>query len=272
MLDLIDECRSVGASRELACKEIGISARTIQRWIRDPEQEDRRQGPLSRPSNSLTEAEKLKIVSISTAREFQDKSPHQIVPILADRGEYIASESSFYRVLKANSLLSHRGKSRPRSVAKPKPYKATSPRQLFGWDITCLKSDVKGKYFFLYMFIDIFSRKIVGWAVHDRESADHSSVLLRSICQHENIAANQLSVHSDNGGPMKGATMLATMQKLGVVPSFSRPSVKDDNPFSEALFITLKYTPAYPSQPFSSDNAASCWVEKFVTWYNEEHL
>ncbi len=135
--------------------------------------------PLSRPLNSLTETEKSNIIRISTAKEFQDKSPHQIVPILADRGEYIASESSFYRVLKANSLLSHRGKSRPRSVAKPKPYRATAPKQLFSWDITYLKSDVKGKYFFHYMFLDVFSRKIVGWAVHDRESDDHSSALLK---------------------------------------------------------------------------------------------
>ncbi len=179
ILELIDECRSVGASRELACKEIGVSSRTLQRWMRSPDQEDRRQGPLSRPLNSLTETEKSNIIRISTAKEFQDKSPHQIVPILADRGEYIASESSFYRVLKANSLLSHRAKSRPRSVAKPKPYRATAPKQLFSWDITYLKSDVKGKYFFLYMFLDVFSRKILGWAVDDRESDDHSSALLK---------------------------------------------------------------------------------------------
>ncbi|RYZ91469.1 MAG: IS3 family transposase [Proteobacteria bacterium] len=272
IIDLIDECGSYGASRELACKEIGVSLRTVQRWASNPEQEDRRSGPNSRPANSLTEAEKSSILSISTTKEFQDKSPHQIVPILADRGQYIASESSFYRVLRANSLLSHRGKSRPRSIAKPRPHEATGPRQLFSWDITYLKSDVKGKYYFLYMFLDVFSRKKVGWAVHDRESPDHSSALLERICQRENIGSNQLNVHSDNGGPMKGATMLATMQKLGVVPSFSRPSVKDDNPFSEALFKTVKYVPAYPSQPFSSEKAASSWVRSYEKWYNEEHL
>lgn len=174
--------------------------------------------------------------------------------------------------MQLSPVLSHRGKSRPRTVTKPKPYRATAPRQLFSWDITYLKSDIKGKYFFLYMFIDVSSRKIVGWSVHDRESPEHSSALLKRICENEKIAGNQLSVHSDNGGPMKGATMLATMQKLGVVPSFSRPSVKDDNPFSEALFKTLKYTPSYPSQPFSSCGVASSWVEKFVGWYNEEHL
>ncbi len=122
------------------------------------------------------------------------------------------------------------------------------------------------------MFLDVFSRKIVGWDIHECESPEHSSGLLRKICEQEKIEGNQLSVHSDNGGPMKGATMLATMQNLGVVPSFSMPSVKDDNPFSEALFKTLKYNPGYPSNPFPSIHAATDWVQAFVKWYNDEHL
>jgi transposase InsO family protein len=131
---------------------------------------------------------------------------------------------------------------------------------------------LKGKYYFLYMFLDVFSRKIVGWDVYECESPEHSSRLLRKICEQEKIVGDQLSVHSDNGGLMKGVTMLATMQKLGVVPSFSRPSVKDDNPFSEALFKTLKYSPRYPSNPFPSIHAAIEWVQAFVNCYNDEHL
>jgi transposase InsO family protein len=122
------------------------------------------------------------------------------------------------------------------------------------------------------MFMDVFSRKIVGWRVHDRESMELSSLLLTEICFKEGIDKKQLSLHSDNGGPMKGATMLVTMQSLGVIPSFSRPSVSDDNPYSESLFKTLKYCPLYPSKPFESIEAATKWVESFVAWYNDEHL
>ena len=105
-----------------------------------------------------------------------------------------------------------------------------------------------------------------------RESADFSSALLVKICANENICKNQIVVHSDNGGPMKGATMLATMQSLGVIPSLSRPSVSNDNPFSESLFKTLKYCPQYPSKPFTSIEDAQKWVDEFVQWYNKEHL
>ena len=127
---------------------------------------------------------------------------------------------------------------------------ANGPNQIYSWDITYLKSAIEGQFFYLYMFIDIFSRKIVGWEVHDVESCEHSSALIEQICKTENTIKNDLVLHSDNGGAMKGATMLATLQKLGVIPSFSRPKVSDDNPFSESLFKTLKYCPEFPSKSF----------------------
>lgn len=210
--------------------------------------------------------------AIATATEFQDKSPHQIVPTLADRGQYVASESSFYRVLKAEELLTPRGRAKPRCVAKPRALTATAPNQVYSWDITYLLAGVKGTYFYLYLFLDVFSRKVVGWSVHDRESAEFSSNLLITICQNEGIRPDQVALHADNGSPMKGATMLVTMQKLGVMPSFSRPSVSNDNPFSEAIFRTLKYCPQYPTKPFATIEAARAWVTAFVAWYNDEHL
>ena len=114
-------------------------------------------------------------------------------------------------------------------------------------------------------------RKIVGWDVHNCESMEKSSQLVRKICMRENIQENQLHLHADNGGSMKGATMLVTLQKLGVIPSFSRPSVSNDNPYSESLFKTLKYCPEYPSEGFTDIEAAKAWVEKFVSWYNNIH-
>ena len=119
--------------------------------------------------------------------------------------------------------------------------------------------------------MDIFSRKIVGWEVYDRECAEHAATVFHKAHLREGIQAKDLVLHSDNGAPMKGATMLATLQRLGVVPSFSRPSVSNDNPYSEALFKTLKYRPAFPTKPFEAPEQARVWVHGFVHWYNEEH-
>ena len=120
--------------------------------------------------------------------------------------------------------------------------------------------------------MDIYSRKIVGWQVYENESSAQAADLMTDICQREGIKPNQVTLHSDNGSPMKGATMLATLQQLGVIPSFSRPSVSNDNPYSESLFRTLKYRPEYPEQPFPTLEAARDWVHFFVDWYNKEHL
>lgn len=231
-----------------------------------------RQGPKTVPANKLSELEKEEIVRVSTTHEFMDIPPCQIVPTLADRGRYLASESSFYRVLKERKLLEHRGKSKKAQTNRPAPLVATGPNQIYSWDITYLKSSVKGEFYYLYMFMDIFSRKIVGYEVHENECMIKSSDLIENICMAEGVRKNELTLHSDNGSTMKGATMLATLQKLGIVPSFSRPRVSDDNPYSESLFKTVKYCPQYPNRPFSTIDEARCWVDTFVDWYNNTHL
>lgn len=272
VLSLVNEAIGGGSSQEKACGVIGITAKTLQRWARRPLLGDQRHGPSTTPANKLTPEERAKIIAITTGQEFCNMSPHQIVPSLSDRGEYLGSESSFYRILAEAKLLSHRGRAKPRKVTRPVPFEATKPDQVFSWDITYLRSCVRGQYFYLYLFLDIFSRKIVGWEVHETESMELSSQLLERICIDEKINKNQLTVHADNGGPMKGSTMLVTMQWLGIVPSFSRPSVSDDNPFSESLFRTLKYCPQYPAKAFESIEAARAWVREFVAWYNTQHL
>ena len=135
-----------------------------------------------------------------------------------------------------------------------------------------LLSNLRGKYFYLYLFLDIFSRKIVGFNVFDEQNAEHAASVVSSAHRAENCCEGDVTLHSDNGGPMKGSTMLAMLQMLGIVPSFSRPSVSDDNPFSESLFKTLKYCPQYPSKPFCSEQEALTWVAKFVDWYNFSFL
>lgn len=244
--------------------------KTFKRWMN--EVEDKRKGPLTVPSNKLSKEEVEEIVRVSTLKKYMDLPPSQIVPLLADEGIYLASESTFYKILKENRLLEHRGKSKPQSLNRPAPLVATGPNQIYSWDITYLKSSVSGRFYYLYMFMDIYSRKIVGHRVYECESMEHSASLVEEVCLKERILKDQLIIHSDNGGAMKGATMLATLQRLGVVPSFSRPRVSDDNPYSESLFKTMKYCPAYPSKPFSSIEEAQSWVNEFVDWYNNEHL
>lgn len=261
-----------GCRQSKACAAIDVSERRLQRWALTKGQEDLRRGPVSASKNKLTPEERSQIVAVASSKEYCDMSPHQIVPKLADNGTYIASESSFYRVLKANSLLAHRGRAKKKTLSRPRAHQAFAPCELFSWDITYLQSLVKGKYFFLYLFLDVYSRKAVGWDVHEKESAEHASSLLTKICYDEGVEKNSIVLHSDNGSPMKGATMLVTMQRLGVMPSFSRPSVSNDNPFSESLFKTLKYCPQYPSQPFATLEDAKRWVSEFIHWYNTQHL
>lgn len=156
-------------------------------------------------------------------------------------------------------------------MSKPEAYKATAPNQIWSWDITFLATTISGLFYRLYLVMDVYSRKIVGWEIHENETAEHASVLIRKACLSEKIEEQGLVLHSDNGSPMKGATMLATLQKLVVVPSFSQPSVRNDTPYSESLFRTLKYTPAYPSKLFETLTSARAWVHHFVEWYNKSH-
>lgn len=269
-LALIEDARASGATLDAACERLGLSSRTVQRWKKPETAEDRRCGPRTAPANRLTTAERRRVLEVANCEEFRDLSPKQIVPRLADRGEYVASESTMYRVLRSEKQLAHRGKAKA-PVSRPKPeLEAAAPNQVYSWDITYLKSLVRGAYFYLYLVIDVYSRRIVGWEVHAEESSELAAALMRRIVM-EAGHPQGLTLHSDNGAPMKGNTLLATLQSLGVVPSFSRPRVSDDNPFSEALFRTLKYRPCFPDGPFASLEAARDWVATFVAWYNAEH-
>ena len=272
-IQLIDEAVEAGARQPEACEVLGITGRTLRRWRSGGENlTDRRKGADKHCPHALGEVDRDRIMAVCNQPEFQSLPPSQIVPRLADRGEYIASESTFYRVLNERNQAARRGRAQPpRTVSKPAAVAASGPNQVWSWDITYLPSDIKGMFFRLYLIMDIYSRMIVGWEVHREELAAHASELIGKACLRHRVGRDQLLLHADNGGPMKGATMLATLQKLGVMPSFSRPSVSDDNPYSEALFRTLKYSPAYPHQPFAGIDSARAWVARFVAWYNTEH-
>ena len=268
ILVLIDEAVTSGARLNRACDILGLPARTVQRWRQQGEQGfDRRLGPKTAPCNKLSPAERQTVLDITQRPEYRDLSPQQIVPRLADDGIYLASESTFYRILHEEDALHHREPSLPRSVTRPREHVAMGPYEVWSWDITYLRSAVRGSFYYLYLVEDIWSRKIVGWAVHEEESMDLAARLLDDTATRVNCDRSGLVLHSDNGGPMKGSTMLATLQRLGIVPSFSRPHVSDDNPYSEALFRTLKFRPEYPRGAFASLEAARQWVASFVAWY-----
>jgi transposase InsO family protein len=269
-VELIEEAVSSGARRWKACALLGLSLRTLQRWGKEPG-EDQRKGPLSAPTNKLTESEQREVIQVANSREFRDVPPSQVVPRLADQGRYVASESTFYRLLHADGLMAFREPSKQRTPREVPVLDATAANQVWSWDITYLKSSRHGTFYYLYLAVDIWSRKIVGWEVHEEESMHLAAHFIDGSCERLGVDPDGLVLHSDNGGPMKGSTMLATLQRLGIVPSFSRPSVSDDNPFSEALFRTMKYRPAYPRRPFDTLSEARAWVAKFEIWYNTEH-
>jgi len=247
--------------------------RTIERWQNRDNFIDKRTTAVHVPLNKLTNEERDMIINIANTKKYCDLPPSKIVPILADEGVYIASEASFYRVLREKNQLTHRGHSKSIKHHKPKQFTAFGANQVWTWDISYLPTQVRGLYFYLYLIMDIYSRKIVGWSIHDEELSAYSAQLIEQACYDEKISRNQIVLHSDNGSPMKGVTMIAMLEKLGVLPSFSRPSVSNDNPYSEALFKTVKYHPTFPVETyFATISDARVWCEKFVTWYNQEHL
>ncbi len=271
---LIDEAVSAGARKKKACEEIGVPIRSTQRWLKEGEilPDKRPTAKKPEPSNKLTQDEKQSILDTCNADEFAHLPPSQIVPMLTGKDEYIASESSFYRVLKANNQLKHRGKSRPKGSRKtPLSFTASKPNEVWTWDITYCPSRVIGMFYYLYMIIDIYSRKIVGWEVHERQCGDKAAELLQRTVWAERCLNQDVVLHSDNGSPMKSLTMRAKMQDLGIVNSYSRPGVSNDNAYSESLFKTVKYSRQWPSEGFNDLEEVRQWCQGFVSWYNNEH-
>jgi putative transposase len=269
--ELIQEAVGSGARLWKACEVLEITVRTYQRWAMRPQGGDRRGEVKHSRANQLSGEEKAQMTAIATSVRFRELAPSQIVPILAEEGTYVASESSFYRVLRQEKLLAHRGRSRPAAHHRPMEYVAKGPNEVWSWDITYLRGPVRGQFLYLYLVVDIWSRMIMAWEVAEEESSEIASRMISRACMEHGVDGNRLVIHSDNGGPMKGATLLATFQFLGIVPSFSRPRVSDDNPYSEALFRTVKYRPEYPSRAFGSLAEAQEWVQRFVRWYNTDH-
>jgi transposase InsO family protein len=274
-VELIDTARSSGARLAPACQTMGICDRTYQRWTRGGglNEDGRPDANRPVPANKLSDEERQSVLKVCHQTEYASLPPGQIVPSLADQGRYLASESSFYRILHAAGEQHHRGRSRkPNRSTPPKGYCATAPNRVWSWDVTWLPAPIRGMFFYLYMIVDIYSRKIVGWEVHTHESSELAAALIQKAVLSEGCQLDPPVLHADNGSPQKGFTMKAKLESLGVTASYSRPRVSNDNPYSESLFRTLKYRPVYPVKGFENIAAARKWCLAFVSWYNEEHL
>jgi putative transposase len=273
----IEAAQHAGARLDAACKVVGITLRTLQRWKREDGlvRGDLRPATLRpRPAHALTEAERHTLLQVANEARFADLPPARIVPMLADEGVYLASESTFRRVLREAGQTAHRGRAKaPTASRPPSTHVATAPRQVWCWDMTYLPATVAGRWFHLYLILDLYSRKIVGWEVHDTDAAEHAAHLVRRTALAEGIAAlaDKPILHGDNGATLKATTVLAMLHWLGIKPSYSRPRVSDDNAYAEALFRTAKYRPEFPARGFEDLEAARSWASSFVHWYNVEH-
>ena len=278
-LEILDEAVAAGARACMVADLLGVGLTTLQRWRRqfagDGDGLDGRKGSHRLVSHCLTDEERQRILLTCNQPEFAALPPGQIVPILADRGIYIGSERSFYRVLHAHGQAHRRGRARPPQEPRPVPrLEARGPNQVWSWDITYLPTRVRGVWLYLYLVVDVWSRKVVAWDVAEREEAQIAADLVSRACLRERISKGRphpLVLHADNGNAMRAATLESRLEELGVLRSFSRPRVSNDNPYSESLFRTVKYRPDYPRRPFQSLEEACGWVAAFVSWYNDQH-
>ncbi len=273
----IDVAHAAGARLKLACATAGIEIRTLQRWKLGAglvSGDGRPQAVRPVPGHALSEAERARVLAVANEPRFAAVPPARIVPMLADEGIYLASESTFSRMLREHGQTAHRGRAKaPKAVRPPTTHIATEARQVWCWDMTYLPAQVMGRWFHLYLILDLYSRKIVGWEAHDSDHADHAAHLVRRTALAEGIAAmgTKPVLHGDNGSTLKATTVLAMLNWLGVKPSYSRPRVSDDNAYAESLFRTAKYRPEFPAKGFVDLEQARTWAADFVRWYNFDH-
>jgi putative transposase len=255
----------VGTAR--ACDVLAVARASYYRW-RDPTPGEIT--PRPSPPRALSAEERQVILETLNSEEFCVKAPPEVYATLLDRGVFLCSIRTMYRVLEANSQLRER-RDQLRHPAYRKPeLLATGPNQVWSWDITKLLGPAKWSYYCLYVILDIFSRYVVGWMVATRESATLARKLIEETVVKEQVDPDELVIHSDRGASMRSKSVALLLADLGITKSHSRPHVSDDNPFSEAQFKTLKYRPDFPDR-FGSPEDARSFCRAFFQWYNMEH-
>ncbi|MGH2625294.1 MAG: IS3 family transposase, partial [Anaerolineales bacterium] len=276
MLDGQVEAFAVKVGRTRACTAFGVNPRSHRhrrqrdqgRLVLPPPAEP---GPRRPHPASLVDDEKDLIIETLCSERFCDLAPAQVYSTLLDEGVYLCSGRQMYRVLAERGLVRERrrgGHQRAGSYGVPR-LEADRPNKVWTWGITALRGPTKGVKYYLCTIIDIFSRKVVGWAIHEAEPEDHARRLIAQACRRHGADRDQLVIHADRGPPMIAGTVAEPLNELGVAKSHSRPRVSNDNPFIESHFKTLKYRPGYLDRFDSISHARAC--RKFVHWYNEVH-
>jgi transposase InsO family protein len=253
-----------GVTTRAAADLTGVARATAGR---SPAASSSRPSPRPVPANRLTALEQQEVLARLNSVEFVDRTPLQVYAELLERGQYLCSVSTMYRILAANAQVKDRRRL-ARHPARVRPELiATGPGQVFTWDITKLRGPCKGSYYDAYVMIDIYSRYIVGACVHVTETAVLAEEMMQAVFT---VHGTPLVVHADRGTSMTSKTVAALLTDLGVIRSHSRPRVSNDNPFSEAWFKTLKYAPVFPDR-FGSIQHARTFLDGFVQFYNHEH-
>jgi putative transposase len=255
-------------NKSLACASLDLPRATYYRNKKPKVEGPKRKRPS--PPHALSFEEKQRVLAVFHEDRFVDKTPHEVYAQLLDEGVFLCSVSAMYRILRENQEVRER-----RNVLRHPKYKkpellATKPNQVWSWDITKLRGPAKWTSYYLYVMIDIFSRKVVGWLVAPSQTAELAETLITECCWRETIDEDQLYIHSDRGSPMTSKAVALLLSDLGVTKSLSRPHVSNDNPFSEAQFKTLKYRPEFPKE-FGSIEDARVFCRGFFDWYNNEH-
>ncbi len=252
------------------CAALGLSraslARSCKRLNRPIAPPPRRPSP----KRALPAESRQEVLDLLRSPRFVDLAPAEIYATLLDEGIYLCSISTMYRILNAHSEVRERRRQRQHPAYSKPELLATRPNEVWSWDITKLKGPAKWTYFYLYVIIDIFSRRVVGWCVGDAESAALFKALFDDTIVKHDVPAGQLTLHADRGGPMKAKATAFLLAELGVTKSHSRPHTSNDNPFSESHFKTLKYQPTFPSA-FGCIEDARQFCRVFFNWYNQAH-
>jgi putative transposase len=255
-----------------ACNAVGVPRASYYRQRRrnDPTKSPPQPKARPKPRRALSDPERQAVLDVLHQPRFIDQTPHEVYATLLDEGVYLCSIRTMYRILAVKDEVRERRKvTRHTGYQKPELL-AVAPNQVWSWDITKLKGPVKLTYFYLYVILDIFSRRVVGWYVADVESATLFKELFEDAVTKHNVPPGQLTLHADRGGPMTAKTTGQLLADLGVTKSHSRPYTSNDNPFSESQFKTLKYQPEFPER-FGSREDAVTFSGHYFAWYNESH-
>ena len=253
-----------------ACAAVGLAPATFHRRQRAARQPPVAARPRPRPARALAVDERQGVLDLLREARFVDQAPAEVYATLLDEGLYRCSIRTMYRILHENDEVRERRQQLRHPVYVKPELLAEGPNQVWSWDISKLMGPAKWTYFYLYVIIDIFSRRVVGWCVADTESAALFKPLFESAVDHHAVPPGQLTLHADRGSSMKAKATALLLADLGVTKSHSRPYTSDDNPFSESCFKTLKYQPQFPKR-FGCIQDAKTFCRAFFDWYNQDH-